>query len=133
MILADTSAWVEFDRGTGSKTDQLLTELITKGGKELAVTEPILMEVLSGAKDEARHKSLRRLLTSYEWLPTDTVSDFEGASVIYRQCRKEGITPRGLIDCIIVNIAIRTSSQLLAADKDFHDISKVVPVKLTQI
>ena len=40
MILADTSAWVEYDRATGSSTDVRLTELITADGP-VAVTEPV--------------------------------------------------------------------------------------------
>ena len=44
MILVDTSAWVEYDRATGSGIDQRLTELITDDG-EVAVTEPVLRKV----------------------------------------------------------------------------------------
>jgi hypothetical protein len=62
VILADPSAWVEYDRATGSATDQAITALITEGGGNLAVTEPVLMEVLAGAKDETRHSELERLL-----------------------------------------------------------------------
>ena len=32
MILADTSAWVEYDRETGSAVQQRLTELIETDG-----------------------------------------------------------------------------------------------------
>ena len=53
MILADTSAWVEYDRATGSPADNRLTELITDA-RLLRVTEPVVMEVLSGARDDAR-------------------------------------------------------------------------------
>jgi len=48
VILADTSAWVEFDRATGSAVDRRMAELIASDGP-LAVTEPVLMEVLAGA------------------------------------------------------------------------------------
>lgn len=48
MILVETSAWTEYDRATGSPIDRHLTELIAAGG-DLAVTEPILMEVLAEA------------------------------------------------------------------------------------
>lgn len=44
MILADTSAWVEYGRATGSAVDQRMTELLTAEGA-LAVTEPVMMEV----------------------------------------------------------------------------------------
>jgi predicted nucleic acid-binding protein len=48
MILADTSAWVEYDRATGSAVDTRLTRLIADE-EPLAVTEPVIMEVLAGA------------------------------------------------------------------------------------
>ena len=130
MILADTSAWVEYDRATGSAADQAITSLITEGGHQLAVTEPVLMEVLAGAKDEKRHSDLDRLLKSFHWLSADPVVDFAGAARAYRACRAGGVTPRGLIDCMIASIAIRTGSELLAADRDFADMARVLPLRL---
>lgn len=130
MILVDTSAWVEYDRATGSHADQRLASLIAEGGGELAVSEPVLMEVLAGARDQQRHRDLRRLLTSFGWIPADVVADFEGAARIYQSCRSAGVTPRGLIDCMIVNIAIRSGSILLAADRDFQQMASVVPLQL---
>ena len=130
MILADTSAWVEYDRATGSATDQALTSLITDGGGRLAVTEPVLMEVLAGAKDETRHTQLERLLKSFQWLGADPVADFTGAAKLYRACRAGGVTPRGLIDCMIAGIAIRTGAELLAADQDFVDMARILPLRL---
>ena len=51
MILADTSAWVEYDRATGSTTDRRISELIATE-EPIAVTEPVIMEVLAGARSE---------------------------------------------------------------------------------
>lgn len=133
MILVDTSAWVEFDRATGSPVDAALTRLIAAGGTELAVSEPILMEVLAGAKSEKRHGDLRRLVTSFGWLPCDPVADFEGAARVDRTCRSGGVTPRGLIDCMIFSIAIRTSCRLLTADRDFEQISRVLPLRIEPV
>jgi predicted nucleic acid-binding protein len=130
VILVDTSAWIEFDRASGSRIDRQLTRLIGSGGADVAVTEPILMEVLAGARDNSRHHDLRRLLTSFNWLPTDPVADFEGAAHVYRSCRAAGITPRGLLDCMIVSIALRTRSSLLCLDRDFEQIATVLPLTL---
>jgi predicted nucleic acid-binding protein len=130
MILVDSSAWVEYDRATGSPTDQALTALIRSGGSDVAVTEPVLMEVLAGARRDDSAIELRRLLTSFRWIPVDAVADFEGAAGVYRSCRKAGITPRGLIDCMIANIAMRTGSELLAADADFAAMATVVPLRI---
>ncbi len=132
MILVDTSAWVEYDRATGSAIDTKLTELLRAGGSDIAVTEPILMEVLAGAATDRDAKQLRRLLTSFQWAPVDAVADFEGASKVYRSCRDAGITPRGLIDCMIASVTIRTGCELLTADRDFTAMAKVLPLRLAQ-
>jgi predicted nucleic acid-binding protein len=133
VILVDTSAWIEFDRATGSAVDDRLTNLIANGGGDIAVTEPILMEILAGAKSERRHDDLRRLVSSFGWIPCDPVADFEGAARVYRSCRAAGITPRGLIDCMIIAIALRTSSKLLTTDGEFETICRVLPLKLVEL
>jgi hypothetical protein len=129
VILADTSAWVEYDRGTGSPVDRRLTELIA-AGDELAVTEPVAMEVLAGARDEASAADLRRLLLRFHLLRFDSVVDFEGAATIYRRCRRSGITPRGMVDCMIAAVAWRTRASLLVHDADLNRIAAVVEIDL---
>jgi len=84
MILADTSAWVEYDRATGSAVDQRLSGLIETDGA-VAVTEPIVMEVLAGARTDERESDLRRLLLRFDLLHFDVVADFDGAVRLYRQ------------------------------------------------
>ena len=96
MILADTSAWVEFDRATGSPIDRRLAALIESNGP-VAVTQPVVMEVLAGARDDARESDLRRLLLRFELLSFDPVADFDGAVHVYRRCRAAGVTPRGMV------------------------------------
>jgi len=127
MILADTSAWVEFDRATGSAVDRRLTELIESEG-ELAVTEPVLMEVLAGARSDAGAQKLRRLLARFPLLAVSPEADFEGAARIYRRCRAAGITPRGLIDCLIAQVAWRADAIILAQDSDLQRIAQVVGI-----
>ena len=133
MMLVDSSAWVEYDRATGSPTDELLHQLIAAGGEAIVVTEPVLMEVLAGAADETHRAQLQRLLTSFGWAPIDAVADFEGAATIYRACRNQGVTPRGLIDCVIANVAMRTGHRLLAADRDFTEMARILPLQLAAV
>lgn len=129
MILVDTSAWVEFDRATASAVDNRLGELIS-GGAQIAVTEPVIMEVTAGARDAAREQDLRWLLGRCSLLGFDAAVDFDAASRIYRMCRRSGVTPRGLIDCMITSVAHRYGASLLAADSDLHRIARVVGVPL---
>lgn len=131
MILADTSAWVEFDRATGSPIDRRLTELLS-AGNGLAVTEPVIAEVAAGARTGEREGALRRLLGRCELLPFDSVTDFDGAVRIYRQCRLAGITPRGLLDCMITAVALRHHAPVLACDRDLARIAEVMPLTLDE-
>lgn len=129
MILADTSAWVEYDRATGSAVDQRLTELI-EGDGQVAVTEPVVMEVLAGARDDKRETELRQLLLRFDLLRFDPVVDFEGAARIYRRCRRAGVTPGGIVDCMIVSVALRHRATLLADDSDMTQVAEVVGIAM---
>lgn len=131
MILVDTSAWVEYDRATGSDVDQRLTGLITSGGA-LAVTEPVLMEVVAGARDDTRESDLRRLLLRFKLLRFDAVADFDGAARIYRRCRRAGVTPRGLVDCMIAAVAMRHRASLLAHDAHLYHVAEVVGIEMDE-
>jgi len=129
VILADTSAWVEYDQSTGSPADERLTELITADGP-VAVTEPIVMEVLAGARSDKREDDLRRLLLRFGLLHFDTAADFDAAVRIYRRCRKAGVTPRGLIDCMIAAVAWRRGASVLAHDADLDRVASVIGIEL---
>ena len=129
MILADTSAWVEYDRASGSAVDLRITELIETDGT-LAVTQPVVMEVLAGARSDQREADLRRLLRRFELLPFDAVTDFDAAATIYRRCRRVGVTPRGMVDCLIAAVAWRHRAALLAYDVDLDRVARVVGIDL---
>ncbi len=129
MILVDSSAWVEYDRATGSPLDLRLKGLIETGGP-IAVTEPILMEVLAGARDERREADLCRLLGRFELLSFDAATDFDGAVRIYRRCRAAGVTPRGMLDCMIAAVAWRRGATLLANDAGMDRVARVIEIGL---
>jgi predicted nucleic acid-binding protein len=131
VILADTSAWVEYDRATGSATDRRLSELIAAEGP-IAVTEPVIMEVLAGARSDAGEADLRRLLLRFHLHHFDAATDFDGATRIYRRCRQAGVTPRGLIDCMIASVAWRERAAILARDVDLDRVARVAGIDLDQ-
>lgn len=115
MILVDTSAWIEFLRDTGSSTCEEVDRLLAG---DVAVCDPIRMEVLAGARDEAHLRQLRGLLARASVLPTGP-SDHETAASLYRVCRRRGATVRKLVDCLIATVAIRDAVPVLHSDSDF--------------
>lgn len=120
MILIDTSAWIEFLRGTESPVCQEVERLL---GAELAVTDPVAMEVLAGARNDKHLQDLRGLLGRAELLRCDAV-DYLAAAMLYRQCRLKGETVRRLLDCLIAAAAIRHGVPVLHSDADFEALAR---------
>ena len=123
MTLIDTSAWVEFLRGTGSPVQKAVSSLLREPAP-ISTTDPILMELLSGARDQAEVERLRALLGLCDHLRVDAPADFEDAAGLYRACREAGDPPRAQIDCLIAAVAIRNGVELLTADQDFTRIAR---------
>lgn len=120
MILVDSSAWVEFLRDTGSPVCEAVDGLLDG---DIAISEPVLMEVLAGARDECHLRDLRALLGRARMLHC-VPTDFETAALLYRRCRSGGETIRRLVDCLIGAVAIRENVPLLHADADFEVLAR---------
>ena len=127
--MADTSAWVEYDRATGSSVDERMAALIATAGP-LAVTQPVSMEVVAGARNQRRQEELTSLLQSFALRRFDADVDFSAATRIYLRCRRAGVTPRGLLDCMIAAVASRHGDSILAFDVDLDRVCRVIGVPL---
>lgn len=90
------------------------------------------MEVLAGARTQERELDLRRLLLRFRLLSFDAAADFDGAARIYRRCRTVGVTPRGMVDCMIAAVAWRRGAALLAMDVDMDRVAQVIGIPLDQ-
>ena len=129
MILADTSAWVEFLRATGSPVHLRLRKLIADEG-DLATTEVVVMELLAGAADAEGVMRLRRFLGRFELLPVEGLADYEAAAELYRRCRAGGETVRKLTDCLVAVVALRHGAALLHRDQDFEVLARHTPLRV---
>ncbi len=128
MILADTSAWIEYLRKTGSDVNVRLRESLRGGA--IATTDVVLMEVLAGARSDSHRQELRRLLGACELLATEGPVDYERAAELHRACRRGGETIRTLLDCLLAAVAIRHDLPLLHADADFDAIARHAPLAI---
>lgn len=128
-VLVDSSAWVEYLRETGSAVDVRLTAWLGDR-RRLAVTEPIVLEVLMGAQSEAHADRLRKLLVSLDLHPLEGLRDAERAAQIYRGCRRAGHTVRSSVDCLIAAVALRADLPVLALDRDFEAIAEETGLEL---
>ena len=129
MIVVDTSAWIEFLRDTGSTVCMRVDQLLAV---DIAVCDPVRMEVLAGARDADHLSDLRRLLARAAVLPTMPV-DYERAAALYRRCRSNGETVRKLIDCLIAAVALHADASVLHADSDFDVIARHAPLRIEAV
>ena len=123
-VLVDTSAWVEYLRGTGSPHTRWIRDAI-RAETPLAWTEPILYELTAGAGSARQVADLRALLARGPMIAVDGLQDWEDAAQLYRSARSKGLTVRSSIDCLIAAVALRTGRPVLALDRDFDALAQV--------
>lgn len=121
-VLADTSAWIDFFRRTGSPLDRAMRRRLDHD--EVATTDLVIMEVLAGVSDEARLARARRAVAGCRYLPQQRRSDAMAAAALYRQCRRAGERPRQLADCLVAAVALRHRVPVLQRDRDYAVISR---------
>jgi predicted nucleic acid-binding protein len=123
IVLPDSSAWIEYFRASGHATDLELDDLIDDEA-ELVVTEPVVMEVLAGARSEGHAMKMRTALLAYPVAKVFGLDDYETAAAILRACRAGGETVRSTMDCLIAAVAIREGASVLHRDRDFDVIAR---------
>lgn len=129
MIVVDTTVWIDFLEARGSPFDLHLKKLIEQG-EALALTDVIYCEVLQGILEENKFRRTRSILRAYPILQMRGLRTFEHAALIYRACRKKGLTIRKTADCLIAATCLEARAELYHNDRDFEAIAKVRRLKL---
>jgi len=128
VILVDTSAWIEFLRGTDDPVVAQLTALI-EAGAELTLTEPIVMELLAGATTARLEQTVAVLVDGLPMTPVDARLDYRAAAGLYVVSRRNGRPIRSLVDCLIAAVAIRRGLSVLHRDRDFDFLAEISPLQ----
>jgi predicted nucleic acid-binding protein len=116
--------WVEYRRGTGSPYASWIRDAI-RPEASLGWTEPVLYELAAGAGTPRRAEELRALLLRGPMVAVDGLQDWEDAARLYRTARAKGLTVRSSVDCLIAAVAQRTSTPVLARDRDVDALAEV--------
>lgn len=117
MILIDSSVWIDYFNGQGTRETDFLDRLL---GNEVAATgDVILVEVLQGFRADADYSAARQALSSLPAYDMLGMQRSEQAAIRYRRLRKSGVTIRKTIDVIIGSFCIDEGLPLLFSDRDF--------------
>ncbi len=122
MILVDSSVWIDRFRGVGSLASARIGELVDQRPTEMAISEPIEMELLSGAKAEDL-LDIQLLISTLTVLSVEPSKDYVDAASIFRSARSIGRPIRKMNGCLIAAVALRHDAELWHKDGDFESIA----------
>lgn len=127
MILVDTSVWIDYFRNLQTPAVDFLVGILDDR-QPFAITGIILQELLQGAADEQEWRLLEEYFTTQRFLhPPSPIETHRGAARLFFLCRRQGITPRSAVDCLIAQIAIEHQVPLLHNDRDYLQLAQIIP------
>ena len=126
MYLVDTSVWIDFLQNRGGAHVEFLDSLL-ENPLAVGISEAIHMEILQGASSQSAFDRLRRYFSSQRFCGfADSLQAHEAAAQIYQTCRRQGVTVRSTLDCLIAQCAIEHRLVLLQHDRDFSNMGLVI-------
>lgn len=120
MLLIDTSVWIKLFRDKKGKFKQILIEAINDNNYYLSRFTQT--ELLQGARNEKEWAELNNYLSTQDYIDP-SISSYSHAARIYYELRRQGITVRNTIDCLIAASVIEYDLLLLHDDRDFEEIA----------
>jgi hypothetical protein len=123
--LADSSIWIAALRDPDSWIRRQI-----QADSPVAHTDPVLMEVLSGVRNEQEIRATRAFVTRGPYVPFDAASDFEGAATIYRAAGRRGMMPTSHVACMTIAVALRNDLPLITLDTRQAAIAEMFGVPL---
>ncbi len=117
MLIVDSAVWIDFFAGRELPHVQRLDTALLSD-QEIGVPDIVRLEILSGVREDA---ALRKITSNLNALRRITAvdGDWDEAAALYRTCRRNGVTVRSVVDCLIVRLTVREGALLLANDRDF--------------
>lgn len=129
VILVDTSVWVGYLRGTASPSVETLDGLF-RADSEVVITEPVLMELLAGARHPRDRAIVEALVNGLPLIAIEPAEDFRNAADLYAASTINGHPIRSQMDCLIAAVAIRRGIPLLHQARDFEYLAEISPLRL---
>jgi predicted nucleic acid-binding protein len=122
MIIVDSTVWIDYLNGQVTPQTNWLTNEM--GQQRLGITDLILCEVLQGIRDDGMSKKVHQEMSAYEIYETGGHNLAVAAAQNYRFLRKNSITVRKTIDCLIATFCLQQGFTLIHNDRDFEPFEK---------
>ena len=121
MILVDTSIWIE----TFRRRNPLRLESVVDFD-EVVTCLPVVLEVLQGFRDDRAFRAAREAMLALPAVESPLgIGVVEEAIGLYRTARRQGLTVRSSVDCLIAACALRNGLTVLHRDRDYPLLAQV--------
>jgi len=117
MIIVDSSVWIDFFNGQASPAALKLKDLL--GVQVVATGDLMLTEVLQGFREDRAFEQAKAIFATVPILDIGGQHIAIRAAENFRLLRKQGVTIRKTIDCLIATYCIEHGHTLLFSDRDF--------------
>jgi predicted nucleic acid-binding protein len=128
MVIADTSVWVDFLRGTQAAHCDRMALLLED--QSLALCDRVLQEVLQGVRSDREFRTVSTRLLALPCFNLGGHALALAAARNYRRMRRLGVTPRSATDVLIATFCIAEDHELLHNDRDFDLMSRHLGLKV---
>jgi predicted nucleic acid-binding protein len=117
MWIVDSSVWIDYFGGKVTPQTDLLHAAL--GWQTIALGDIILCEVLQGFHRQQDFDAARQALLQFPVYSIGGTDIAIKSAESYRALRRQGITVRKTIDCLIASFVIDRGFTLLHSDRDF--------------
>ncbi len=121
MVLVDTSVWIETFRIRAPLRLEALVDF-----DEVVTCLPVIQEVLQGFREEQAFRLARDSMRALPIVESPlSLGVVEEAVDLYRTARRQGLTVRSSVDCLIAACALRHGLTVLHRDRDYPALAKI--------
>jgi predicted nucleic acid-binding protein len=129
VILVDTSVWIEVFRSPSTLHLESLVDF-----DDIVTCLPVVQEVLQGFNSEPAYVRARESMLALPIVDSPIGQQrFVEAVDLYRMARRQGLTIRSGVDCLIAASAIRHQLDVLHRDRDFDALTRVSPLSARNV
>lgn len=128
LTIVDSNTWGDYFNGAEAPHVERLDRALA-AEQDIGVLPIIVTEVLQGFRSERGFRRAEALLVA---LPVirPTLACHVRAAALFRTLRRQGVTVRGAVDCVIAQTCLDLDLELLSPDRDFGRIARHTPLRL---
>jgi len=129
--MVDTTVWIDYFQNRATPETEWFDREVSR--QRLGLTDLILCEVLQGIADPQEFKGTRAALQQFEIFSTGGIHLAVISALNYQALRRQGVTVRKTIDCLIASFCLLHNHQLLHNDRDYDPFEEGLGLRVIRL